>query len=488
MKNKNVKLSSLKLNLLDIYIEMFKRGNFDFITKIGTEHHKKQAEALDILTDNKNREILYGGSAGGGKSYLGATWLLFSCLAYPGTKWFIGRESLKRLRDSTLLTFYKTCKAYGISREEYKYNGQDNYVQFSNGSRIDMLDLRYMPSDPLYERYGSVEYTGGWLEEGGEVNFGSFDTLKTRVGRHLNDIYNLTPKIFVTCNPKKNWMYTYFYKPFVSKSLKATQKFVQAFIQDNPFIEKDYLEQLQSTSDKAKKERLLFGNWEYDDNPYKLAIYDKILELWHNDHITAYQRKTYLTCDVARFGSDKAVIGVWKGWELVEVQTFAISKTTDIQWAIRALRDKYQIPKSHCIADSDGVGGGVVDNMEIIGFVNNAAPFPEDVGADEVLERPKYKNVQVQLLVYLAEKIINLNKMFISAELSEEQKEEIKEDLDTIERIPDSDRVDLVSKVQIKQDTGRSPDWRDMILMRAFFDFINTEEGVSLSKLSRMLG
>ena len=488
-----VKLSSLRLQLYEIYIEQFKRGNFDFITQKDGKKHLKQEEALKILTDKTTREFLYGGAAGGAKSWTGACWLLFSALAYPETKWFIGRESLKRLRESTLITFNKVCKAYGIPKELYKYNGQDNFIQFSNGSRIDMLDLRFLPSDSLYERYGSIEYTGGWVEEGGEVNFGSFDTLKTRVGRHLNDVFGLVPKIFVTCNPKKNWMYAYFYKPFIAKLLTGKKKFLQAFIQDNPHIESDYLEQLESTSDKAKKERLLNGNWEYDDNPYKLAIYDKILELFTNDHIFR-KPEFFLTCDVARFGSDKAVIAVWRDWELIKIKTFDISTTTEIQWAIRAFIDKYHIPKSNCIADSDGVGGGVVDNLGIVGFVNNATPFPDMVSETNDIEfthkniddiKPKYKNMQVQLLVYLAEEIINKNKMYISAELSTDETEAIKEELDTIERIPDIDIIDLKNKAEIKQDIGRSPDYRDVIFMRAYFDFAKTG-GLNASQLSKL--
>lgn len=74
-------------------------------------------------------------------------------------------------------------------------------------------------------------------------------------------------------------------------------------------------------------------------------------------------------------------------------------------------------------------------------------------------------------MVYLAEKIINNNLMFISAELSEEQKERIKEELDTIEQDPNYDVITLVNKATIKENIGRSPDYRDMILMRAYFDF-----------------
>ncbi len=172
---------------LAVKIELFKRGCFDFITVKDGLKHEKQEHALKILTDNEHVELLYGGAAGGAKSWTGAVWLLFMCLCYPGSKWFIGRAELKRITQSTLITFYKVCNQYGVDDTLYKYNGQYNYIEFFNGSRIDLLDLQYKPGDPLYERYGSIEYTGGWIEEGGEVNFGAYDTLKTRIGRHLNN-------------------------------------------------------------------------------------------------------------------------------------------------------------------------------------------------------------------------------------------------------------------------------------------------------------
>ena len=74
------------------------------------------------------------------------------------------RQELKRITQSTLITFYKVCNQYGVDDTLYKYNGQYNYIELFKGSRIDLLDLQYKPGDPLYERYGSIEYTGGWIE------------------------------------------------------------------------------------------------------------------------------------------------------------------------------------------------------------------------------------------------------------------------------------------------------------------------------------
>ena len=259
------------------------------------------------------------------------------------------------------------------------------------------------------------------------------------------------------------------------------KRFLQAFVQDNPFIESGYIDRLKRTKDKSKKERLLKGNWEYDDNPYSLCQYDSILSVFENDHLNRGEEgelisglKYYLTADIARFGSDFARIGVWRGWELIEMVSFDISKTTEIQAAIDALRAKYQIPKFQCVADEDGVGGGVVDNCGIKGFTNNARPFKEVV-TDGSKEVPAYENLQTQCLFGLADKI-NSAKFYISADVSAEEKEMILEELSTIERDPSkTTKLALTKKKKIKEDIGRSPDFRDLMFMRKYFDYSETQ-------------
>lgn len=447
---------------LEIKVELFKRGCFDFITDADGKRHEKQAEALKILTDDEHAEFLYGGAAGGAKSWTGAAWLLFMSLSFPGTKWFIGRAELKRITQSTYVTFKKVCTQYMVPDELWNYNGQLNYIEFYNGSRIDFLDLKYIPSDPLYERYGSIEFTGGWIEEGGEVNFGAYDTLKTRVGRHLNREYGLKRKLFITCNPKKNWMYDTFYKPWKRGDLTDYMAYLPCLVQENPYIDPDYIEGLKTTSDKVKFERLFKGNWEYDDNPLALCSHDAICAIFGN-LISIKTGIHYLTADIARFGADYARIGVWDGWTLIDYKCFPVSKTTDIQAYIIRCQKKYRIPNYRAIADEDGVGGGVVDNCEIQGFVNNSVPFAGE----------NYQNLQAQCGYKLAEHI-NANEVGVAAKLvSMAEQEEITNELEQLQTWkPDNDgKLMLKPKAEIKLDIGRSPDWRDMFLMRSWFDY-----------------
>lgn len=454
------------INPLIIRMEAFKRGLFDFITVRDGKRHEKQDQALKILTDEETEEFMYGGAAGGAKSWTGCVWLAFMCLIFPDTRWFIGRKELKRITESTLITFFKVAKEYGF-QDQFSFNAQKNFIKFKNGSRVDLLELKYLPSDPMYERFGSTEYTGGWIEEAAECNFGAFDVLNTRVGRNLNDKYNITAKILLTANPNKNWVKKEFYDKHIKKEIGGLRKFLQSLVTENPFIESGYIDRLKRTKDKAKKQRLLKGNWDYADDPNDLCSYDDILAIFSNNHIK--EGKRYLTADIARLGSDKAVIKVWEGWKVIDYKTYDISKTTELQDQINLFRVLYQIPSHHCIADQDGVGGGVVDNCGIIGFVNNATPFREDAGED--YKKPQYNNLQTQCGYYLA-KMVNEHQLYLAADYTEAEKEEIIEELGQLKnhKADQDGKVYLLPKKEIKENIGRSPDWRDTLLMRSYFD------------------
>jgi len=427
----------------------------------------KQKECFKVLLDKETKTIAYGGAAGGGKSFLGCFWLFVMCKAYPGTRWFIGRQELKRIRQSTLISWSKLCQLIGYS--EYSLNGKDNFIKLDNGSHIDLLDLEYKPSDPLYERFGSLEYTGGWIEEGGEINFGAYDVLRTRIGRHLNKELGITSKILVTCNPKKNWLYSEIYVKWKQGRLPSHTKFIQAFVQDNEHVGEDYIDNLQSIKDKATKERLLLGNWEYDDDPSALFQYDNILNSFSNTFITQKNAKSYLTCDVARFGKDKSVIMLWRGFHCYKIIKIDKNSITELADIIKGLMRKERIPLSNVICDEDGVGGGVVDILKCKGFIANSRQI------DRKSNKQNFNNLKSQCAFSLAQQYEE-NKYYI--ECSTADQDIITEELEVVKDagFDDDNKQRITPKKEMKDIIGRSPDYFDTINMREWFNVKETRK------------
>ena len=97
-----------------------------------------------------------------------------------------------------------------------------------------------------------------------------------------------------------------------------------------------------------------------------------------------------------------------------------------------------------------------------------------EVITDSKREVPNYENLQVQCVFGLAEKI-NESKLYVSADISTEEREQIIEELGTIERDPSSlKKLTIVKKAKIKENINRSPDWRDLMLMRKYFDYVES--------------
>lgn len=411
--------------------------------------------------------------AGGGKSALGCLWLIEMCQSYPGTRWLMGRAKLKTLKETTLNTFFQLSSQLGIT-EQFEYKEQKGSILWNNGSEILLKDLFYYPSDPEYDQLGSLEITGAFIDECNQIQYKAWQIVKSRIRYRLSE-FNLIPKIFGSCNPAKNWVYSLFYKPNTLKKLPEQRKFIQALPTDNPHLPKSYLESLLQL-DVNSRERLYYGNWDYDDDPTALISYESISNLFTNNHISGSYKDVCLIADIARYGSDKAIITVWYGLVLKEYHVFDISSTTQIQGCINAMRSKHHIPASRCLADDDGVGGGVVDNCGIIGFKNNSSP--QDKG---------YNNLKDQCGYKLAEMIKD---MYFEADISEETRTTIESELGQLKTYQsDKDgKMRLLPKEKIKEQIGRSPDWLDCFIMRMYYEIFNIQAvGEAYNKAIRYL-
>jgi hypothetical protein len=423
----------------------------------------KQENAVYFLKDRITKEVLYGGAAGGGKSALGVLWLIEQCQAYPGTRWLMGRSKLKTLKETTLNTFFELTSNLKLSTS-YNYNSQTGVITWTNGSEILLKDLYSYPADPNFDSLGSLEITGAFIDECNQISFKAWQIVTSRIRYKLNE-YNLTPKILGTCNPAKNWTYSKFYIPTAAGTINETRKFIQSLPTDNPNLPLSYLDSLLAL-DENSKQRLYYGNWEFDNDPARLIDFDKIQNIFTNDFVDAGDM--YISADIARYGSDKMVILVWSGFRVIEIFTLDKSSITETAEAIKSLMNKHRVPLSNVVADEDGVGGGVVDIVRCKGFVNNSKALKEENNNVE------YQNLKTQCYYKLAE-LIQANKLFIDCNNADTQ-DIITKELEQVKRdkIDQDGKLRILPKEKVKELIGHSPDYSDALAMRFYFDLKQT--------------
>jgi len=427
----------------------------------------KQNNAVYFLKDKQTEEILYGGAAGGGKSALGCLWLIEQCQKYPGSRWLMGRSKLKSLKETTLNTFFELSTLLKLGAQ-FKYNGQDSVINWNNGSQIILKDLASYPADPNFDGLGSLEITGAFIDECNQVAYKAWQIVKSRIRYKLTE-FNLIPKMLGTCNPSKNWTYKEFYKPNRGNTLDPHRRFIQSLPTDNPHLHPSYLQALLRL-DKNSRERLYFGNWEYDDDPATLIDHDSISDYFVQSLAECHVRpegQKYITVDVARKGKDKTVIRLWHGWVCVQRYAMAVSTIPETISAVRKLATANGVPVNNIIADEDGVGGGVVDGLRCKGFVNNSSPLEMLEG--NVYIKPNYDNLKSQCSIKMAELIADK----LAAEICEDSEVQriTSEEMEQV-KLKDIDKdgkQGVVPKDKVKEHIGRSPDEWDSIMMRYWF-------------------
>jgi len=424
--------------------------------EISPEFTPKQKECLKYLFDDSTKEVLFGGAAGGGKSWVGVSYLILMCLQYPKTRYLMGRSKLDALKKTTLNTFFEVCTAWNLKAiKDYTFNGSSNVITFYNGSEIILKDLFLYPSDRNFDSLGSLEITGAFIDEANQVTEKAKNVVASRL-RYKLDENGLIPKLLMTCNPAKNWVYSEYYRPAQDNTIKHYRKFIQSLVIDNNYISKHYETQL-SQLDELSKQRLLFGNWEYDATADSLIDYNSIMSMFSQKGI---EGDKYITCDVARFGSDKTVIMLWQGLHIRYIRTLLKSAVNEVVDEIKKLQQENGVNLRNIIVDEDGVGGGVKDYLRCQGFTNNA----------RALKGENYQNLKTQCYYKLADQI---NKGQIGVSCSDVNiKNYITEELEQV-RTKDADKdnkLQIIPKDTVKAILGRSPDYADALAMRMYYE------------------
>jgi hypothetical protein len=416
----------------------------------------KQLECLrSLVNDSPAEVVLFGGAAGGSKSFTGCAWQIERRLKYAGTRGLIGRSKLDALKKTTLRTFFEVATMYGLrSNKDYTYNGQSNVILFSNGSEIILKDLFAYPSDVMFDSLGGYELTDFFCDEASQISKRAIDVLRSRLRYKLRQ-YNLPPKGLLTCNPSKGWLYNDFYAPWKNNHLPEHYAFIPATSHDNPYLPSSYIQTLERLPEQERL-RLLVGSWDYDESVDALFEYDNLLRCFRDEQLAGTM---YITADIARLGKDRTTVCLWRGLELLELHVMTKKRITETVSFVRELANKNDVRLQHIVCDEDGVGGGAVDGLRCKGFLNGSRA-----------KKPlRFVNLKAECYFKLAE-VVEQNKIVFP---SKHQTEIVKE-LDIIRRknIDSDGRLSVTSKDEIQKHHGISPDIADAIMMRMYFELL----------------
>ena len=223
---------------------------------------KKQRSFIEA----EETEVLFGGAAGGGKSYGQLIDALLYALRYPGSKQLVLRRSFAELDKSLIRVSLEL-----FPREIYSYNASSHVGKFKNGSLIDFGYCAY--ENDVYQ-YQSAEYDQIRFDELTHFTRSQYLYLISR----LRGANRYPKQIKSTTNPG-GVGHTWVKERFVDRSAEGVpflgedgmkRIFIPSKLSDNTFLMRNdggYRTRLMALPTNEQR-ALLHGDWDVFDGQY----------------------------------------------------------------------------------------------------------------------------------------------------------------------------------------------------------------------------
>lgn len=205
-------------------------------------------------------EVLFGGAAGGGKSYAQLIDSLLYASKYPESKQLILRRTFAELEKSLIRVSLEI-----FPREIASYNSSAHVWKFKNGS---VIDFGYINQINDVYQYQSAEYDQIHFDELTHFTKEMYEYLLSRIRgtkpypRHCKSSTNpgnighaWVRERFIDCAPPMTESVN---------DIGLTKIFIPAKVQENKFLmanDADYIKRLEMLPEKEKR-ALLYGEWD----------------------------------------------------------------------------------------------------------------------------------------------------------------------------------------------------------------------------------
>lgn len=214
----------------------------------------KQRQAL--RTSEINPVTLFGGSRGGGKSYVVRARETLRRLKYPNTRGLIVRKTYPELIANHIRPFFAE---YPITRQWY--NKQEKTIYWPNGSTTEFSYLQSL--DDVYN-YQGREYEDISVDE---VTQHEWETITILRASNRTTNQNIKPTMFLTGNPG-GIGHAEIKRIFVDRHFREGERpedyaFIQSRVWDNEALmtaDPEYVERLKQLPDHLRR-AYLDGDW-----------------------------------------------------------------------------------------------------------------------------------------------------------------------------------------------------------------------------------
>lgn len=424
--------------------------------------NRKQREAWEYLTDTKTSIIVYGGAAGGGKTFLAAYFTMKECIrAHTEGRRITILVCSKTIKKLATVFYSELHKLVRIFCQKFRVNWRihqtfGNQLQIGPlHSTIILKEVIWNPSDPDYDGLAGYNADHIIIDEAQDIPEKGFNTLLARLrgtGVQRN-------KLLITCNPRNCYIKTRFYDPFVEGTLPDDVRFIPATVYDNvENVSENYLDNFDKM-DPTTRRRML-GDWDYQGSQTGLFGEEWLSRFFS---LRRGEGQPYMSIDIAGQGGDRTVWCVWLGLTIVEIFWLPRTLNEDITRETDRLARKWSVPASRIIFDGDGMGNVIDLKRRHIAFSNGAHK------TDCYLKMSQL-NVAIAPSVDLQ---VDIGGQTLQDAISQELQ---------LIRMGDNDRI--IGKGQLKALLGRSPDFADAIMMRFYFELKNPDS-MKLSVIKR---
>ena len=314
------------------------------------------------------KNILYGGAVGGGKTVAIVNDALRQALAYEGNRVGIFRWELSSFKKTT----YPTLELWvlGVPGLVVNHNQAEYTVDLVNGSRIVYGGLKPSSSvaGDLLSVVKSLELNALYIDEVTDVPERLFDFACTRVPRvrcrdpRTGEVSYPPARVFCTCNPELGWVKS----RFIDRQLR-NHLFIPSRVYDNYWLDDAYEQDMrdQWANQPDWVARYLEGDWTAAVDYAALFIAPWLAAATRRAVLPG--QPCELGVDVAAGGQDLSVVVRRRGMlaDVLMAERGLPDTMTTVQ-KVAGLIDRHrpQVTK----IDAIGVGKGVYDRLAELGY------------------------------------------------------------------------------------------------------------------------